>query len=395
MLFSEDTNMLNETDYAMYRRDLWVQGYGYVYYIMKIVVMTLAIGLNVTVLVTIKHSKRLRKIPYLYMSSLAVSDLTFACNGIIHCSIVSTALYSDNWPSFEMAQSFGTGITFVFFVSMFSTYGNLILISLERWVYISQPFWYQRVISPRVAVSTIAVVWSVAAIANVDILITGGNFPAISTQLVRYGIVFPVTHFLWCIIICSIYTHISAIALRHVKAMKKTSSVGMPEKINTADLRLVLLKRKLVHTRMLLFVFGSFFILLTPNVCCNIYSIVLNEINGGIIGFAKLMLCAHSSTNFFVYAFQDKDFKLALRKIFGNCGFGRFEPKVYPIQVYSSSQFNTGYNKKLDLSLDVNNVEGTLFAQIKNIIRMTEDYHVKIPGETDKSTYVQQHGPMF
>ncbi|CAG5121584.1 unnamed protein product [Candidula unifasciata] len=333
-------------EYTTRRKELWIQGYSYLFYVAKVLVMTISIGLNVTVLVTIKLSKRLRTIPCLYMVSLAVSDLTFSCNGIFHSTIVIIVACTHDWPSYQMANTFGTSVTFVFFFSIFSTYGNLILISLERWVYISQPFWYQRVISHRLAVFSIACIWIASTVVNVDILITGDDFPVINKEMVKYGIIFPALHFIWCVIICSIYIHIAVITLRHIKAMKKTAYVCIAANTDNEDLKLMVLKKKMAHVRMLLFVFGSFFLLLTPTFCCNIYATITKKINGDLMGFAKLLMCAHSCSNFFVYAFQDKEFKRALGKLFGKYGFGRDDTKVYPKQVYSSTVgFDTGHSK--------------------------------------------------
>lgn len=225
---------------------------------------------------------------------------------------------------------------------------------MERWVYISRPFLYHRLKCPRLAATCLAAAWSVAVLANVDVFMKDNNFPILYSQRFKVGLLLPTTHFIWSAIICSIYTHISVITCRQVRAIKKASFAGVDAlSYEKVDPRLTFLKESWARLRMLVYVFGTFFLLLTPNICSNIYVVYYGNINMHVLGFIRVLLSAHSCTNFFVYAFRDKDFKLILRKLFHKCLIIHSQSKVYPATIVcGGAGLRADQEKKIKSTLD-------------------------------------------
>lgn len=279
---------------------------------MQTAMMALSMLINTSLFLTICCSSRLRSTTHAFIASLAASDIIISIHGIIYCIISSLTHESCYRNDRRWTRSLTLFIKFI----TATNYLNILLVSIERWLYIAQPFLHQRLFSRRVTVCGLLTAWLLPLIINIDILIVpDSDFEALIN--VKLTTEFPIIYFVVCFVLCSIYVHLALILRYQIRAISKTRPAGVftvsnqNESVRTFNVDMVTLKENWKCVRLLVTVFGAFFLLMTPGISLHIYegSVVVGLYYPHIRNICNQLTYFHSCVNFFVFAAQDKEFR--------------------------------------------------------------------------------------
>ncbi|CAG5126436.1 unnamed protein product [Candidula unifasciata] len=291
--------------------------------VLQDVTLILGIVTNSVLFITICCSGQLRATTYIYIASLAVSDIIFSCHGIRY-----TLMGNDS--EVECDASDFRARDFIFFnkVSSAANYANILMVSLERWLYIARPFLHQRYLSIKITVCGLATAWLFAIIVNIDTFIAS-DIKYTAVIKFKLNVVFPSIHFFVSCILCIVYVHLALIARGQLRAINRTRPVGVSNSypqsasIDATNATMASIKENLKSLRLLVLVFGSFFVLMTPGICLHLYDKHdYAGVNHPILhGVFKQMTFTHCCVNFFVFATQNCHFRQIFlgyfRKIYG------------------------------------------------------------------------------
>ncbi|CAL1534237.1 unnamed protein product, partial [Lymnaea stagnalis] len=141
-----------------------------------------------------------------FIVSLSISDILFAMLmlGLSVGTIVRrfVPFYVDP-VTLQIVTAFAWGI------QIHGSNGNLVLVSVERWLYITQPFLYQRFVSSKTVIASIAATWAVSLAVNIPYLCFNRNlYMPKSYFVVSTAYVNPTIHTVCCLTLIAIYTHI-------------------------------------------------------------------------------------------------------------------------------------------------------------------------------------------
>lgn len=262
--------------------------------------------LNIIIVVAVCLVKRLHTTPNVFIASLAGSEVLF---GLLICACLLLSISDRQNKMTEVAIC--TNI-FLTMLSVFSSHFNHIIISVERWLYIARPFLHQRLVTSQTTACGVVLVWILAGASSLNLLIDCGN----SDKVIVIGIVDPCVHFLLFIVMFSLYVHISVIARKQMLAIEGIKFATDPRSRSEAQNIVISLKRRWSTVRLLVTVIGTYFILLTPQVCANIYAFAtgnFKEQSESLFDLSRILTLLHNYCTFFVYAKQDKDFKRAVK----------------------------------------------------------------------------------
>lgn len=281
------------------------------YIILHDITNSLAIALNVAVVSTICSSNRLRTATNATIVSLAASDLAYSIQ-----SIVSTAI-AVNVHENQRCDYLSKIFIFTRNLGASATYLNLLLISIERWLFIARPFVHQRVISPKLILRSLILVWTAASLVNIDIFILNTDLIFL-VERTKLCIVFPCLHVVLSIILCGIYVHLSVIVRRQIHATS-TSNIHPSDWLRKltgctqAQMKIRSLIDAFTSIRLLVVVFGAFFLLMTPGFIFYIYEIYYEgNPRMDFYNITKELSYLHCCCNFFVVARHDATFRRAL-----------------------------------------------------------------------------------
>lgn len=282
------------------------------------VIIGTSVALNVVLLVTVCSSRHLRTSTHIFISSLAVSDILAAVYGLIRLTIITVT----TGVCFPLATKdlINRGLTAFYMVNEFSSYMNILIVSGERWLYISRPFQHQRLISPRFTFVGVVVAWASSLIVNLDAFIFTLNDYWIISDF-KYLVLLPCFHSLLTVVLCFIYFQLTIITRRQMKAINKTSYLRPtnnedPRSFQLMATKMKQLKANLKSIRLLVTVFGGFLLLLSPRVYYHLYSYLMLSgeklqdptIHEGL----KILTYLHMLENFIVFARLDKRFRSVL-----------------------------------------------------------------------------------
>ncbi|KAK0052450.1 D(1B) dopamine receptor [Biomphalaria pfeifferi] len=281
-----------------------------VYYHVEIVLCILTIITNGITILVIACNVKLRILSNVYFASLAVSDFAQGVFGIVFNAARIRGVSSGNWHLFDGASS--QVLQFLWWFATDFSYCCLILIAIERWVFIAHPMVYKRHWTVRITVAGLTAAGAISFTFS---------YLAVCKDLVKVNVryVFPSVHTLLSCLIFSAYFHIIAIAYRQQKAISRTE-VGLRR--GSVDSMHSLVCRAWRALRMSLIVFTMYFFTVSPWTYFQAVQSWLDPspVKDEISQVLNTVTCLHFFSNFFVYACQNKDFsdvlKLYLSKIF-------------------------------------------------------------------------------
>lgn len=291
------------------------------YMVLQASTLSLSVVLNSTLVVAICVNARLRTTPRAFIASLALSDVAFSFYGIVHIAVL---IYENQVCRLDDTDDIlDRSVSFATYFSIMSNYTNILLVSMERWAHIARPFWHQRHVSVHVTAVGITITWFCAVLVNVDAFLLPG-YLYLKVADMKHSTVYPSIHFLSSFTLCGIYIHLSIITRRQICAITRTHTAGVIGQCERADnlssfhQKLGSLKGNLKSVRLLLLIFGTFFLLLTPDMCFHIYMTygARGVYERSIHEFLKELTYIHCCVNFFVFAAKDGDFRCVLAGYF-------------------------------------------------------------------------------
>ncbi|BFZ08363.1 hypothetical protein BsWGS_11402 [Bradybaena similaris] len=296
--------MMNDSDYGLLKT--WISP-DVNHQFIELTILSISLVLNTTIFVVILSTKRLHTFQNVFIASLAASDLIFAITCNIFAGIV---VYSELLDDCDYEPPIKL-LCVYFFASSFSMVSSRcfhLIISIERWMYIAWPFVHQRLVTCKSATWCLVLLWIVSLLTGVHVIIEC----TVTEFLVGFGTVDSSVHFAVGIIMLVIYVHIATIIRRQSMAVCQSRTIGTANPVYTTNGGVSWNIIRLPIT-----VLGSFFLLVTPIVCINIYSLVIIDRTRHLLDYkireaCKLASYLHTWSNFFVYVLQDKEFRSVL-----------------------------------------------------------------------------------
>lgn len=296
--------------------------------LLQAVLLFASIFLNITIIAVVCCTKRLHTVPHVFIVSIAVSDVIIA--GLIGLT-KSYFVYSmvTRRPC-DLTVPLKCISSFLTLFCIFSNIGNHLMISLERWLYIAQPFQHQRIVTRRVTAFCLSSVWIISGVINFNLFFDRCGLRTFAT-MVNIGIVSPVFHFALSFLMCLMYSHIAFITYRHTRCINKSRMACGTGTHNVLTIR-TLVSTKWKSIRMLVIVYGIFFVLVTPTIISDVYAYAKDKdfyyyTVGKIIDFIFSM---HCFLNFCIYVAQDRVFRSVLKQQLSRAGCFLFSSHVYP-----------------------------------------------------------------
>ncbi|CAL1548613.1 unnamed protein product, partial [Lymnaea stagnalis] len=189
---------------------------------------------------------------------------------------------------------------------------NLMLVALDRLIFISYPFFYQRVVTSRVIAFSIAAPWTIGLLfGNTQWFIYAPKTSppqCVITEIlptVYYKYAAPWFYFIPCVAVFMIYIKIALIARKQRRAITKLNTTS---RINERNWRTV---------KMMMSVFGVFFVCWTPRFILYAFSgeYLNTHVPEIIFDLSLLLGLLNSGVNFLVYPLHNKEFRRAFKQI--------------------------------------------------------------------------------
>ena len=183
-----------------------------VYYGIEVLIYVISIITNAITVTLLCCHRRLRILSNLFFGCLAVSDLVQGFFGVAFNALRIFGLMSGGDWSFVKVE--GRMFLLVgWWLSTLFSYGGILLITLERWLFIAYPFLHQRLYRAKYMFGAVAIVIGLCSVAC-------AAFTTGDTQSANVGISFPVLHTAYSILIVSTYAHIVVISYRQQKSIR-------------------------------------------------------------------------------------------------------------------------------------------------------------------------------
>ncbi|XP_005105209.1 adenosine receptor A2b [Aplysia californica] len=277
------------------------------YYVVHSVLYTLSVLLNSVVVFVILRSERLRTPTNFLIASLATTDTIYAVGEAGYA--IETLLIMNTGRAFmPNSRAWLSFVSSMYVCGKMSNYFHLMSIAFERWVYIVRPFLHERLVGNKRICLILVIIWLFSFFAGLDILIKQQVVNSVKDAPVRFALVYPIVHFLCSAVICTVYVHIAIISHRHMQAIQAQELSFLAAANERHRLRSLKSNWKIV--RMVITVFGMFFLTVTPVVCLHAY---LVHSNTSMTNMARqilpLLAATHYCSNFFVFFSQCKMFR--------------------------------------------------------------------------------------
>uniref|UniRef100_A0A4W5REV5 G-protein coupled receptors family 1 profile domain-containing protein n=1 Tax=Hucho hucho TaxID=62062 RepID=A0A4W5REV5_9TELE len=278
-------------------------------YIFFSLISAVTVFLNVLVILSISHFKQLHTPTNLLILSLAVSDLLV---GLIVIPVVTVAIMESCWGFGKYFCVFQIYITFL---CTSLSLGNLVLISIDRYVAVCDPLLYHSKITITRIMCCISITWCCCIIYRAAIIKNMVNVQVPSRCLTECFIVegitwgniidLVVTMVVPCSVITTLYMKIYVVARSQARNVfsKEAASVS-----GVKTVRANKSERKAAKT--LSIVVFNYFICWIPFLFVFFFSYLVDNLLSVIIGFLPLV---NSLINPIIYAFFYPWFKLVIQ----------------------------------------------------------------------------------
>ncbi|GFN97978.1 adenosine receptor a2 [Plakobranchus ocellatus] len=186
-----------------------------VYYEIEVAIYVITIVTNAMTVTLISCHRRLRILSNLFFACLAVSDLLQGVFGTVFDILRIHGFRSGgNWFFLRVE-----GVLFLqiaWWLATMLSYNCLLLITLERWLFIAYPFWHHRLFQPKGISGMVAICLGFS-------IIGCALFNTEEARRTNVGFFFPVLHTALSIIIFSTYAHIILISYRQQRSIRALS----------------------------------------------------------------------------------------------------------------------------------------------------------------------------
>ncbi|XP_042162269.1 trace amine-associated receptor 13c-like [Oncorhynchus tshawytscha] len=280
-------------------------------YIFFSLISAVTVFLNLLVIISISHFKQLHTPTNLLILSLAVSDLLV---GLIVIPVVTVALMETCWGFGEYFCVFQIYITFL---CTSLSLGNLVLISIDRYVAVCDPLLYHSKITTTRMMCCISITWCCCVIYRAAIVKNFVNVQVPSRCLKECFIVegliwvniidLVITMVVPCSIIMTLYMKIFVVARSQARNVFSKESANVS---GVKTIRANKSERKAAKT--LSIVVFNYFNCWIPFLFVFFFTFVIDNLLSVIIGFLPLV---NSLINPIIYAFFYPWFKVTAKHI--------------------------------------------------------------------------------
>lgn len=280
--------------------------------------LAVTIATNSLTIIVFIETPALRTITNIFLVSLSLSDQLYALFlfGLWTTSIIF--FFHSFYVSFDDLQRY---FYFACGILIHSSNGNLILVSLERWLYIARPFWYQRLVSLKTVVISLTFMWVSALVVNVPYLPEQSFHRRVLYFVILHSFVYPGLHTFCCLCLVLVYSHISLITFRQLKKISKIQPSS--QQSNPGEARAATASKGSLHARnwksvrLLITLCGLFFLCVSPYVYLTSYACLhpgkwddMATWNMPLL----ILLSVYHCSNFFVYILSMSRFRSAFKK---------------------------------------------------------------------------------
>ncbi|BFZ23820.1 hypothetical protein BsWGS_26859 [Bradybaena similaris] len=296
---------------------------------LTVLLATLSVTLvtNIITIFLIMKTKALRTTTNYFVVSLSSSDAMYGAFTLGLIGIVVIHNFIDFYYNVRLLRAI---LFFSWGTLIHSSIANLSLVSIERWIYITRPFWYQRHVTVKVVIISIVITWVTAMTVNFPYL-----FPNFGSRIPAYfkachGYVYPVLHTACCLLLFLIYTHIAVITYQQINKISKLKpQIQKPDNDSTAVVKIS--KRPFQSEnwkaiKLLITICGLYVVFTSPYVYYFSYT-QLNPLKAAKLYSLStpllILLSFYHCSNFFVYSLRMRQFRRAFKKCFGKCIFCR------------------------------------------------------------------------
>ena len=261
--------------------------------------------INCLALATVAKFRSLWVPSSIYLSSMMVSDLTAGLALTILCFVTGLRADYDQLTACVVLRMTLAAATL-------ATVLTSVLVSVDRFVCISQPYFYERVVSNRKMVVTVLTAWAVTAVVMVVMgIMRPGSSPCgigqSSSELIA-------CLFFWVSsLVCGVmYALTSRVALRHQRAIASQQVAAWAPHIPWRETSL----QKLRGMKMFVVVFGVFFVFWFPSMAAMTMAVAGKTVP--LLIKRSLFILGHfnSFCNVFIYLSLNHNFKVAFISMF-------------------------------------------------------------------------------
>ncbi|KAI8783783.1 trace amine-associated receptor 7b [Biomphalaria glabrata] len=279
---------------------------------------------NTATLVSIKRSLSLQTKSNAFVASLAVADLT------VGFGLISYGLWLA--PGTRELVNKDLSVCIFLLSTAFSAIVvsilNMLLVAIDRLVFIDHPFFYMRVVTNKLIAASIIVSWMVGlSVGNSQWFIYKHIYPpqCVATIIlpeIYFKYTAPWFYFVPCFAIFGIYIKIARTAKRQREAIAKQTVAGTFHFTSAHQRKTAKSNEKSWKAaKMMMTVFGVFFLSWTPRFV--LYAIASDEVNNTVPGVVfdlfLLLGLLNSGVNFLVYPLHNREFRKVFRQIFCSC----------------------------------------------------------------------------
>ncbi|XP_041362818.1 histamine H2 receptor-like [Gigantopelta aegis] len=263
-------------------------------------------GGNLLTITAVCSTRSLQTTPNMYVVSLAVADLIVGFN-VFFESFWYNALTEGDIAhcKFCCLSNLST-----LYTSLFASMASVVLIAVDRFLYICYPFKYEDLVTQRKTQIVIIVTWIISLILGTFPLYLN-SFDAVQECAhtgvlpVWYQIYFEEQVFASVLILCLVlYAGIMNIARRQLRSIQATTVDPAHNSAEGKNWKVV---------RLMLLVCGGFFVCWCPyhvSVVINHVSFVSEDVMDVLFPLGIL----NSGVNFIIYALMNRDFRQAFRR---------------------------------------------------------------------------------
>jgi len=307
-------------------------GWYNLYVIFWLVALVFGLMGNVLVIVAFIQTKTLRKsVTNFFVTSLAVSDLLVVV--FIMPIKIHQALHNQGFcTSLEVCKIYYT-TDVTFFVASIT---NLFAVTVDRYIAITMPYRYQKIMKPYRAKMIIALVWIYGVIWGLlvnynpntkqfDAVYTSKHECLIRDKDIFYAVNYVLVFFVPSFIMLLLYIIILRISISHAKHIDETSLTRRgsndSNKLFQSSAKFFSARRlELRATKLVCIVYGTFIVCwlpLTVLTLSHITQSLSNIPSLPYIVFGEMLPLINSTLNPFIYGLLHRDFKKALKRILG------------------------------------------------------------------------------
>lgn len=241
------------------------------------------------------------------------------------------------WNQIQTSRQFCTFLLCWIHVTCFASLLHILVIAIDRYLFIVWPFFYKRTVVPKVYVSMIAWIWLVSGIlGSIPAYIIRRNHQGQTCDPIQmlpreYYVYFDAS-FLFTVYIATLtfYLLVTKLALEKIQSVVPRLNLE-----TTADEAMSIFLQKFRTLRQSVLVFIAFVLCWTPHfVVYIVQEFTPVSLNIRIVCTTWAFL--HSGVNFFVYVVVNKQFRDSLKKTFHPKGhFRRIPTELDSLDRYS------------------------------------------------------------